>query len=96
LIASFPLILAVAITCSTIENETISSLSGVVDPDNLEAQDHLTRILQKPAGVATHGSTLEDFQQIISKYLDEQVEQQKQLEFQNSVDVKSNLQVSTY
>jgi len=29
---------------------------------------------------------------IISKYLDEQVEQQKQLEFQNSVDVKSNLQ----
>jgi len=40
--------------------------------------------------------TLEDFQQIISKYLDEQVEQQKQLEFQNSVDVKSNLQVSTY
>jgi len=41
-------------------------------------------------GVATHGIT-EDFQQF-SKYLDEQVEQQKQLEFQNSVDVKSNLQ----
>ncbi len=77
------------------QNETKppSLLVAMVDPDNLEAQDNLTRIL-RPRGMALQRMviTLEDFQQIISKYLDEQVEQQKQLEFQNSVDVKSNIQ----
>jgi len=53
------------------------TLVAMVDPDNLEAQDHLTDSAAPKPGVATHGSTLEDFQQIISKYLDEQVEQQK-------------------
>jgi len=63
----------------------------MVDPDNLEAQDHLTGRGLKP-GVATHGNYTGRLPATSSKYLDEQVEQQKQLEFQNSVDVKSNLQ----
>jgi len=45
----------------------------MVEPDNLEAQDHLTR-LRLWVMLQTHGN-LEDFQQLISKYLDEQVEQ---------------------
>jgi type IV pilus assembly protein PilB len=69
-----------------------SVLVAMVEPDNLEAQDHLTRILRL-RGLALQRMviTLEDFQQLISKYLDEQVEHQKQLEFQKSVDVKSDL-----
>jgi type IV pilus assembly protein PilB len=70
-----------------------SVLVAMVEPDNLEAQDQLNRIL-RPRGLALQRMVmaLEDFQQLISKYLDEQVERQKQLEFQKSVDVRSDIQ----
>jgi len=62
----------------------------MVDPDNLEAQDHLTGFCVPGLALQRMVITLEDFQQIISKYLDEQVEQQKQLEFKTQL--MSNLQ----
>ncbi|WP_250122005.1 GspE/PulE family protein [Chroococcidiopsis sp. CCMEE 29] len=70
-----------------------SVLVAMVEPDNLDAQDNLNRIL-RPRGLGLQRMviTLEDFQKLLSKYLDEQVEQQKQLEFQKSVDVKSDLE----
>jgi len=70
-----------------------SVLVAMVEPDNLDAQDNLNRIL-RPRGLGLQRMViaLEDFQKLLSKYLDEQVEQQKQLEFQKSVDVKSDLE----
>lgn len=63
-----------------------SVLVAMVEPDNLDAQDNLNRIL-RPRGLGLQRMviTLEDFQKLLSKYLDEQVEQQKQLEFQNQL-----------
>ncbi|MDJ1180668.1 GspE/PulE family protein [Roseofilum sp. BLCC_M91] len=49
-------------------------LVALVDPDNLAAQDDLNRVL-RPQGLTMNRMviTTEDFQAIISKYLDEQV-----------------------
>lgn len=70
-----------------------SVLVAMVDPDNLDAQDTLNRILRpKGFGLQRVVITQEDFQQILSKYLDEQVEKQKQLDIAKSVDVKSELE----
>jgi len=65
----------------------------MVEPDNLEAQDHLTGFA---LGLALQRMviTLEDFQ-LISKYLDEQVEEQKQLEFQSQLMSSQIYKVST-
>jgi len=70
-----------------------SVLVAMVDPDNLEAQDDLNRIL-RPRGMGFQRMviTQEDYQQLLSKYLDERVERQKQLEIQKSVDVKADLE----
>jgi type IV pilus assembly protein PilB len=70
-----------------------SVLVAMVDPDNLDAQDTLNRIL-RPKGFSLQRVviTQEDFQQILSKYLDEQVEKQKQIDIEKSVDVKSELE----
>ncbi|MEP0871739.1 Flp pilus assembly complex ATPase component TadA [Trichocoleus desertorum AS-A10] len=68
-------------------------LVAMVDPDNLDAQDDLNRIL-RAQGLALSRMviTLEDYNQLISKYLDEQVEKTKQIEIQKSVDVQSDLE----
>nr|WP_290227646.1 type II/IV secretion system protein [Trichocoleus desertorum] len=68
-------------------------LVAMVDPDNLDAQDDLNRIL-RAQGLALQRMviTLEDYNQLISKYLDEQVEKTKQIEIQKSVDVQSDLE----
>ncbi len=70
-----------------------SVLVAMVDPDNLDAQDTLNRIL-RPKGLSLQRMviTQEDFQQILSKYLDEQVEKQKLIDIEKSVDVKSELE----
>ena len=67
-------------------------LVAMVDPDNLDAQDDLNRIL-RAQGLALQRMviTLEDYNQLISKYLDEQVERTKQIELQKSVDVQSDI-----
>ena len=70
-----------------------SVLVAMVEPDNLDAQDNLNRILRpRSLGLQRMVITPEDFQQLLSKYLDEQVERQKQVELQKSVDVKSDLE----
>ncbi|PIG95161.1 GspE/PulE family protein [Gloeocapsopsis sp. IPPAS B-1203] len=70
-----------------------SVLVAMVDPDHLEAQDYLSRILRaKGLGLQRMVMTQEDFQQLLSKYLDAQVEQQKQRDIQKSVDVQSEIE----
>ncbi|MUL38018.1 GspE/PulE family protein [Gloeocapsopsis dulcis] len=70
-----------------------SVLIAMVDPDHLEAQDYLSRILRpKGLGLQRMVMTPEDFQQLLSKYLDAQVEQQKQRDIQKSVDVQSEIE----
>ena len=70
-----------------------SVLVAMVDPDNLDAQDDLNRIL-RAQGLKLQRLiiTLEDYQQLLAKYLDQQIENQKQLDLQKAVDVKSDLE----
>lgn len=70
-----------------------SVLVAMVDPDNLDAQDNLNRIL-RPRGLGLQRLviTLEDFQQLLSKYLDQQVERQKQSQVPKTFDVNLNLE----
>jgi len=50
---------------------------AMVDPDNLEAQDELRRILRaQEYGLVRRVMTAEDFQNLISQYLDEQVKRE--------------------
>jgi type IV pilus assembly protein PilB len=70
-----------------------SVMVAMVDPDNLGAQDDLNRIL-RPQGLVLHRLviTLEDYNRMISRYLDEQVERQKQMDMDSKVDVSSDLE----
>jgi type IV pilus assembly protein PilB len=74
-----------------------SVLVAMVDPDDLAAQDDLNRIL-RPQRLTLQRMviTAEDYQQLISKYLDEQVERQKQLDNQAKVDVRQDLEGLEY
>jgi type IV pilus assembly protein PilB len=68
-------------------------LVAMVDPDNLDAQDDLNRILRaKGLGLQRLVITLEDYNRLISKYLDEQIQRQQELEQQAKVDVRSDLE----
>ncbi|MEO0648780.1 MAG: GspE/PulE family protein, partial [Cyanobacteria bacterium J06650_10] len=55
-----------------------SVLVAMVDPENLEAQDDLNRVL-RPKQIALRRMviTVEDYQRLIAKFLDEQVEKEK-------------------
>lgn len=69
------------IPLSQLETQPPSILVAMVDPDNLEALDDLGRILRpQNLSLQRHVITLEDYQQLIAKYLDEQVKRQKQPE----------------
>ncbi len=70
-----------------------SILVAMVEPDNLDAQDNLNRIL-RPRGLGLQRVviTLEDYQPLLSKYLDEQVEQQKPVDSPKPFDVKLELE----
>ncbi|MGG6296750.1 GspE/PulE family protein [Leptolyngbya sp. AN02str] len=74
-----------------------SVLVAMVDPDDLAAQDDLNRIL-RPQGLALTRKVItnEDYQRIISQYLDEQVERQKQIDQQAKVDVQADLEGLDY
>jgi type IV pilus assembly protein PilB len=66
---------------------------AMVDPENLEAQDDLNRVLRpKGIGIRRMVITQSDYQQLIDRFLDEQVkkEESKQKEAQK-VDVSLNL-----
>jgi len=73
--------------------EEKSVLIAMVNPDDLRAQDDLNRIL-RPKGLSLQRLviTMEDYNRLISRYLDEKVEREKQLEQQSKVDVQSDLE----
>lgn len=75
------------------DSQPTSVLVAMVEPDNLDATDELNRIL-RPQGLGLQRMVLtpEDYQQLLSKYLDQQIEDQKQLDLQKAVDVKSDLE----
>jgi type IV pilus assembly protein PilB len=72
--------------------ENPSLLVAMVDPENLEAQDDLTRILRpKNLTLKRMVITVEDYQRLISSYLDEAVAKQKKEELDAAVDVSTSL-----
>ncbi|HBB31759.1 MAG TPA: general secretion pathway protein GspE [Cyanobacteria bacterium UBA8803] len=83
----------VPISKSDNDTQPPSVLVAMVDPDNLDAQDDLNRIL-RPQGISVRRMviTLEDYQQLISKYLDEQLERAKEEEAREATDVSKDLE----
>ncbi len=74
------------------DGETPSVLVAMVDPENLEAQDDLNRILrQQDLKLRRMVITMEDYQRLISGYLDEQVAREKQRDMDKAVNVDANL-----
>jgi type IV pilus assembly protein PilB len=68
-------------------------LVAMVSPDNLHAQDELNGILRsKGFGLQRLVITTEDYQRLISQYLDEDLERKKQIEQDAKVDVQSDLE----
>ncbi|MEL7228113.1 MAG: ATPase, T2SS/T4P/T4SS family, partial [Cyanobacteria bacterium J06576_12] len=60
------------------EGDQKSVLVAMVDPENLEAQDDLNRILRaKQIALRRMVITIEDYQRLIAKFLDEQVAKEK-------------------
>ncbi|MBF2079184.1 MAG: type II/IV secretion system protein [Synechococcales cyanobacterium T60_A2020_003] len=82
---------------SQTETDPPSVLVAMVNPDDLSAQDDLKRILSRQnLELQRMVITSEDYQRIISKYLDEKVAQEKQRDQEAKVDVKSDLQGLEY
>ncbi|MGP1375324.1 MAG: GspE/PulE family protein [Almyronema sp.] len=81
------------IPLSTEEDEPPTVLVAMVDPENLEAQDDLNRIL-RPKGFRLRRRviTVDDFQRLLNSFLDEQVALEKKKDFEKSVDVRSDLE----
>lgn len=69
-------------------------LVAMVEPDNLEALDHLERIRRlQNFNFQRMVITLEDYQQLIAKYLDEQVRKQKEvIQAQVEIDLEEDLE----
>ncbi|PZO22317.1 MAG: general secretion pathway protein GspE [Leptolyngbya foveolarum] len=70
-----------------------SVLVAMVDPENLEAQDDLNRIL-RPLEIKLRRMviTVEDYQRLMAKYLDEQVAKEKKRDSAKAVDVQADLE----
>ncbi len=69
---------------------------AMVDPDNLEAQDELRRILRsQDLQLVRRVISLEDFQQTISLYLDEQVKREAALQAREA-DEKNTISVEDF
>lgn len=67
-------------------------LVAMVDPENLEAQDDLNRILRpKAIKLRRMVITVDDYQRLMAKYLDEQVAREKKRDLEKAVDVRSDL-----
>jgi len=73
------------------ENQLVVAM---VDPDNLEAQDELRRVLRSQEySFQRRAITLDDYQQTISRYLDEQVKkeaenQKREQELKNTISLE--------
>ncbi|MDB9314442.1 GspE/PulE family protein [Spirulina sp. CS-785/01] len=70
------------------DEEPQTVLVAMVDPDNLDAQDDLKRIL-RPQGIQLKRMVItpEDYQKLMDSYLDEQVAKERKQEEAKSVDV---------
>lgn len=78
---------------SHVEQDSAYVLVAMVDPENLEAQDDLNRILRpKNLKLQRMVITVEDYQRLISTYLDAQVAREKQRDLEQAVDVQSDLE----
>jgi type IV pilus assembly protein PilB len=72
--------------------EPPSVLVAMVNPDNLNAKDDLERILNRQGWKFQRiVIALEDYNQLISKYLDEQVQKETQAKTEKSFDVNQDL-----
>ena len=71
-----------------------SVVVAMVDPDNLDAQDDLNRILRSQ-GITFQRMviTQEDYIQMIVRYLDDRLARQKQLDREKAVDIKQDLEI---
>lgn len=80
------------IPLSRIQSEPPSILVAMVNPDNLDAQDDLTRIL-RPQGLGLQRLVIaqEDYEQIIDKYLNQQLEREREAVSKKAVDVMADL-----
>ncbi len=74
------------------EGDKPALLVAMVDPENLEAQDDLNRIL-RPKGIKLKRQviTQEDYQQLIDQFLDEQVKKETAKKKEVNVDVSLDL-----
>lgn len=73
--------------------EKKSVLVAMVDPENLEAQDDLNRILRpKEIELRRMVIDLKDYEELIEKYLDEQVQKQARVESAQAVDVSLDIE----
>ena len=74
------------------EGDRPSLLVAMVDPENLEAQDDLNRIL-RPKGIKLKRQviTQDDYQQLIDSFLDEQVKKETAKKQEVNVDVSLDL-----
>lgn len=74
------------------ETRPPSLLVGMVYPDQLDAQDDLIRIL-RPQGLKPQRvvMTLDDYEKIIGKYLDEQTAKQEEAAAEDQLDVSKDL-----
>lgn len=70
------------------DTEPPSVLVAMVDPDNLDAQDDLKRIL-RPQGIGLQRMVIahEDYQKLLDQYLDEQLKRTEEKERAKAVDV---------
>ena len=75
------------------ETEPPSLLVAMVDPENLEAQDDLNRIL-RPKGIELKRMviTQSDYQRLLDRFLDEQVKKEEVKKTQAAVDVSLDLE----
>lgn len=79
---------------SKVEEDGVQSvLVAMVDPENLEAQDDLNRIL-RPLKLKLRRMviTVEDYQRLMAKYLDEQVAKEKKRDSAKAVDVQTDIE----
>lgn len=75
------------------EGNNPSVLIAMVDPENLEAQDDLTRILRGHSlRLRRMVIAVEDYQRLISSYLDAAVARQQKADMEAAVDVSTSLE----
>lgn len=74
------------------EGDTPQLVVAMVEPDNLDAQDDLNRIL-RPKGLKAQRLviTLEDYQRLFNQYMEEQAAKKQEQESERNFDVSSDL-----